>query len=289
LCAHEKYFIATQGRHTYQGLHPRLAHCAHSDGLLSMTIADTFSLAEAATAQRARASGHGPGKLVLVCIVMAACMPRLVTGIENGQPAKCNLKIASQPLGAALQQYASQCAVQIVFFSQVAEGLQARALNGSFSPSEALPILLAESHLTFRVINPKTIEIVPLTSTVAANKARGGLEDGRLEADFHGTRDPNQANPPEKAASVNEIVVNGTAEGLVATRTETPLREIPQSLSIISSEQIRQENYVDLSDALADAIGFTTQRMTSLGLQLTSRGFQCEHPPSRRRGCLEWL
>jgi hypothetical protein len=34
-------------------------------------------------------------------------------------------------------------------------------LNGSYTISGALEMLLFDSHLTFRVINPKTIEICP--------------------------------------------------------------------------------------------------------------------------------
>jgi outer membrane receptor for ferric coprogen and ferric-rhodotorulic acid len=201
-------------------------------------------------------------------------MPRLMTAAEGAEPTKCNLKIDSQPLGTALQEFASQCAVQIIFFSQITEGLRAPSLHDSYTVSGALQTLLSGSHLTFRVINPKTIEILPLTSTGPPDKASGHVEGGRPKADTHEANDRGQDTQFDNTALFNEIVVDGTAEGLVATRTETPLREIPQTLSIISSEQIRQENYLDLGDALADAVGITAQRSNSLGLQLFSRGFE---------------
>jgi hypothetical protein len=161
-----------------------------------------------------------------------AWMPRLAVPAPANEPVKCNFRIDSQPLGAALQEFAKQCGVQIVFFSQVTEGIQAPTLIGPYTVAGALQLLLSGSHLTFRVINPKTIEIRPLTATDPLDEASD--------------RSPNDAKPKTRAegptrkikktvrnsASLDEVVVNGFAEGLVATRTETPLREIPQTISL---------------------------------------------------------
>jgi iron complex outermembrane recepter protein len=101
--------------------------------------------------------------LLCFCIVAIAWITRLAAA-PSSEPIKYHFKIDSQPLGAALQQFAKQSAVQIIFFSQVTEGLQAPALNGSYTISGALEILLSGSRLIFRVINPKTIEICPPTA-----------------------------------------------------------------------------------------------------------------------------
>ena len=96
--------------------------------------------------------------LLCLCIVAATPITRLAAA-PSGEPLKYHFRIDSQPLGTALQQFAEQSGVQIIFFSQVTEGLQAPALNGSYPIAGALEMLLAGSHLIFRVINPKTIEI----------------------------------------------------------------------------------------------------------------------------------
>jgi secretin/TonB-like protein len=101
--------------------------------------------------------------LLCLCIVAIAWITRLA-GDPSGEPVKYNYKIDSQPLGTALQEFAKQSGVQIIFFSQLTEGLQAPALNGSYTIAGALQTLLSGSHLTFRVINPKTIEIRPSTA-----------------------------------------------------------------------------------------------------------------------------
>ena len=96
--------------------------------------------------------------LLCLCIVAIAWTPRLA-GAPSSEPVRYNFKIDSQPLGTALQEFAKQSGVQIIFFSQVTEGIRAPALNGSYTISGALEMLLSGSHLIFRVINPKTIEI----------------------------------------------------------------------------------------------------------------------------------
>ena len=96
--------------------------------------------------------------LLCLCIVAIASITRLAAA-PSSEPVKYHFKIDSQPLGTALQQIAQQSGVQIIFFSQVTEGVQAPALHGSYTISDALELLLSGSHLIFRVINPNTIEI----------------------------------------------------------------------------------------------------------------------------------
>jgi iron complex outermembrane receptor protein len=105
------------------------------------------------------------GRLLCICIIAIAWMPRFVAAAPTDEPIEYNIKIESQPLGTALQELAKQCGVQIVFFSKLTEGLQAPALNARYTIAGALETLLSGSHLTFRVINLRTIEIRPLTAT----------------------------------------------------------------------------------------------------------------------------
>jgi len=207
-------------------------------------------------------------------LIAAGCVPGLIGAAPSTEPAKYDFKIDNQPLGTALQALAKQSGVQIVFFSQITEGLRAPALEGQFTLSAALEFLLARSRLTFRVINPKTIEIRALGADGSqrqpdASAAKGGT--AKAPADQR--HNPGEKAAAEISAALEEIVVNSTAEGLVATRTETPLREIPQTISLISQEQLRQQNDTDLADVLNNAVGITVVRNNSLSSTLVSRGF----------------
>jgi outer membrane receptor for ferric coprogen and ferric-rhodotorulic acid len=200
-------------------------------------------------------------------------MPGLIGAAPSGEPAKYDFNIEIQPLDTALQEFAKQSGVQVIFFSQITEGLKAPALKGRYTATAAVGLLLAPTQLTFRVINPKTIEIRPPSADTAASVVMPAASDPKVK-DHTSTRSAfGERSTFENSTSLDEIVVNGTAEGLVATRAETPLREIPQTISLISREQIRQQNDADLGDALNNAVGITVVQNNSLNKTFVSRGF----------------
>jgi hypothetical protein len=108
--------------------------------------------------------------LALVC---AGVFPGAVRGAE---PAARTLHIPSQPLDSALQAFARQAGVQVIFFSYLTDGQRAPALDGTYTVDAAMQALLAGSMLTFRWVNAKTIEIRPapdgLLSTIDGDVLR---------------------------------------------------------------------------------------------------------------------
>jgi iron complex outermembrane receptor protein len=78
---------------------------------------------------------------------------------KGAAPVKYHLQIAPQPLDSALQEFARQSGVQVVYFSRLTHGLRAPALDGYYTLEVAIRALLAQSGLNFRVINAKTVEI----------------------------------------------------------------------------------------------------------------------------------
>jgi outer membrane receptor for ferric coprogen and ferric-rhodotorulic acid len=210
--------------------------------------------------------------LLCICVMAIVWVPRLA-GAPNSESAKHNFTIDSQPLGAALQEFAKQSGVQIIFFSQVTEGIQAPALNGPYTIAEALQMLLSGSHLTFRVINPKTIEIRSSRPADSVDERKVPLDRDRSATIAEHVNKKAEKSLVDSPSALDEVVVNSTAEGLVATRTATPLREIPQTIAIISREQMRQQNDTDLADALSHAVGITVVQNNSLSQSFISRGF----------------
>ena len=92
-------------------------------------------------------------------LVCAGLFPGALCGAE---PTAYTLHIASQPLDSALQEFARQTGVQIVFFSYLTDGQRAPALDGTYTAAAAMNALLADSMLGFRWVNAKTIEITQL-------------------------------------------------------------------------------------------------------------------------------
>jgi outer membrane receptor for ferric coprogen and ferric-rhodotorulic acid len=215
-----------------------------------------------------------PATILWSFFIATGCAPGLIGAAPSTEPAKYDIKIDSQPLGTALQALAKQSGVQIIFFSQITEGFRAPTLEGQFTLSAALELLLAHSRLTFRVINPKTIEIRVLGAESSQSQYDApAAKGGKARAPADPRQSPGKKTAAQNSAALDEIVVNSTAEGLVATRTETPLREIPQTVSLTSQEQIRQQNDTDLADVLKNAVGITVVQNNSLSSSFLSRGF----------------
>ncbi len=165
---------------------------------------------------------------------------------------------AGLPLDEALQELARQTGIQVVFFSKITAGRSAPELSGEYTLTAALTRLLEGSDLTFRQVNEHTVEVrqAPPRSARLPPKAR------------------RRASTPDSDAQLQEVTVIATAEQLVATRVPTPLQEIPQSISIISSEQIREQNSVDLGDVLENTPGIGVRQTSSLDVTAYSRAFE---------------
>ncbi len=73
--------------------------------------------------------------------------------------------------------------------------------------------------------------------------------------------------------TLGTVTVTGTITGLTATRTATPLREIPQTVAILSQQRIRDQNLFTLTDALNQMTGVTVVRNDTLNSGFSIRGF----------------
>jgi iron complex outermembrane receptor protein len=115
------------------------------------------------------------GTLRLSIIALAiACFSGLPSLVYGADPAQYDLDIDPQPLSRALQEFAKQSGIQIIFFSKVTNGHDAPALKGKFTAAAALTRLLKNTELTFREINPKTIEIRPRDAETSAGTSSNG-------------------------------------------------------------------------------------------------------------------
>jgi outer membrane receptor for ferric coprogen and ferric-rhodotorulic acid len=188
-----------------------------------------------------------------------------VRAADDSQAA-CSLHVSKQPLDGSLAEIAHKCGVQLIYFSKLTNGKTGPALEGSYSVEAALQRVLVRTGLVFRRVNANTIEVLPAPATLTAD---------RPPTDNAPSLNPRDDLPGQRNSSeLPEVVIESTIEGLVATRTETPLREIPQTVSIVSSEQLRQQNDTSLADVLANAVGITALQFDSANQAFYSRGFQ---------------
>ena len=187
-------------------------------------------------AARRQQTGRGLLRTLAALLILCTALPAL-----GGNEDTYDLKIDRQPLNTALQELAKQTGLQIIFFSKVAAGHDAPALNGKYTAEGALGVLLNGTELTFHALNASTIEIESkaairkASSTSSLNRAdssstlhvRGDgsgsdspLRLAQASGNLSGTADPansprsqdaNRDNDPNQL--LQEIVVTATAGG----------------------------------------------------------------------------
>lgn len=103
-----------------------------------------------------------------------------------------------------------------------------------------------------------------VTHSVGAERVRG---DSASEAD---------QVPGELTTVLVEGADTGKSEASVGTKIPSSLREVPQTISVITEERFQAQNLTTLEDVLNRTAGITVEPIDSHRLNLYSRGFQIE-------------
>ena len=144
---------------------------------------------------------------------------------QSAAPVK--ISIAAQPLDKALLQFGQQTRLQVYFLPEAVRDLKAPAVSGSLTAQQALDRLLAGSGLAAR-IEGNTAVIAPAPAETATLSAVPVYGDGRGEA-------------------VEGLVARRSRTG---TKTDTPLNEIPQTINVVTAQQLEMTGATDINQAL---------------------------------------
>jgi iron complex outermembrane receptor protein len=175
--------------------------------------------------------------------------------------------IPAQPLSGALMAFGAQSGLQVTVDSRIVAGRASPAISGEMTPETALAQLLSGSGISWRFIG---------TDTVALEKAE---VDGDITID------------PLKVEGRGETAT-GPVDGYVATRsataskTDTPIIETPQSISVISAERMDEQSVNNLADALRYTPGITGELYGTdqRGYGISIRGFDSSDTAFYRDG-----
>ena len=174
--------------------------------------------------------------------------------------------IASQPLLAALADFTAVTGIQVIHPSAQAIGGTAPTVTGRLGVREALGRLLSGSGLSWRFSDSNTVVLEKIA-------AQGAL-----------TLDPVtvEGQASAAAAAAEEQTALGPISGYVATRavtatkTDTPLIETPQSISVVPRDQIKAQNAQTLNQILRYTPGVTPETRGAVATRydmMTIRGF----------------
>ncbi len=170
-------------------------------------------------------------------------------------------QIAPGPLGRALAEVAATSGVALSFDPALTQGRQSPALSGNHTPREALQRLLAGSGLGLvqRADGSYTLQRLPQPQ----GKEGATLAEVRVEAQAE------HSGTTEGTGSYTQAERSTTATGLGLT-----LRETPQSVSVVTQQQMRDANMQSLDDVTEALPGVTYSKLGTERSYFYSRGFQ---------------
>lgn len=157
-----------------------------------------------------------------------------------------NFQIPAQPLSSAIDAFVRQSGWQISYSSALARGKTSTAVSGPITPSTALQRLVAGTGIKVRVGAPGSAALIDPS---LASYNGGVAADGSIILDTITVQGESAWGP------IDGIVATRSASG---TKTDTPLLETPQSVSVISAQEVKQKGAQSLVEALQGTPGLVS-------------------------------
>ncbi|MEM7120384.1 MAG: TonB-dependent siderophore receptor [Pseudomonadota bacterium] len=168
--------------------------------------------------------------------------------------------IPAQPLTSALALFGQQSGLQVTADGALIRNANAPDVRGTMTSNQALRLLLSQTDLTYSIVDGTTVSI----------RQRGQSDDDVLMLDPITVEGQGQT----AFGPVDGFVADRSSTG---SKTDTPISEVPQSISVITEDQIDALGARTVGDALAYTAGVTTgTRGDSSGLggdNIAIRGF----------------
>ena len=194
-----------------------------------------------------------------------------VAGVSAAGPASAAISRATdippEGLASALQTFAKDYGVQVLYRTEVVGNLQTHGASGTMTASEALTRVLADTGLSYKYLDDRTITIVstvPAAPRAAASPADTGApgaadaaKEGKRDSsrDFRlaqldqaatagsaalGTRGEQRVEPPGNAM-IEEVIVT-------ATKRNERLQDAPVSINAIEGDRLQELGITSFAD-----------------------------------------
>lgn len=208
--------------------------------------------------------------LQVLIAVSATALPVPVLAQQAAVSGAARFSIPAQPLPSAIEAFIRATGWQVGYATGAAGAKRSNAVSGTMSPRQALQTMLAGTGLQVRMTGTTTAALVAPS------------------AETTGAVTPTEGTTVLAPIDVQGRIDNawGPVKGYVATRsasgskTDTPIVETPQSVSVVTSDQIANQKAVSVADALSYTPGISTQSQSFSRMvdDVTIRGFDAAGP-----------
>ncbi|WP_249673905.1 TonB-dependent siderophore receptor [Pseudomonas abieticivorans] len=166
-------------------------------------------------------------------------------------------RIPAGPLGQALTRFSDQSGLRLIVDSQLLAGRSSPGLNGQYSVAQGVQQLLAGTGLAAS-LSGDTLAIEK--ATVAGDAMELGAT--RINS--------------EQMGSTTEGTGSYTTGAVTLGKGAQKLKDIPQSVSVLTRQRMDDQNIVTLKQALENSTGISAIKSPGSGLFIYSRGFDIE-------------
>ncbi|WP_448197364.1 TonB-dependent siderophore receptor [Pseudomonas putida] len=183
----------------------------------------------------------------------------LAAGPLQAEQAHYRIDLPAQPLDQSISALARQTGTRILFNTDAAHAVQAPALHQQLSVEQALRQLIAGSNLTLgQTVDGQFLIALP------SEPGNGALE---LEASSVIGRAP---------LTTTEGSHSYTSGAVTLGKGVQSLKDIPQSVTVMTRQQMDDQNTQTISDLVSRTPGLTATKSPGSGLFIYSRGFNID-------------
>ena len=201
-----------------------------------------------------------PALLAISCAVYAALT--VLPAQAQSRPASASYAIAAGPLSTALNDFAVAANVSLSTDPAQTRGLQSPGVRGAYSVAQGFALLLAGSGLE-AVQLPNGGYVLRQAAIAPQPGAEKTMAPVSISASLE--RDP-----------VSEHGNSYAARAVTVGKGVQTLREIPQSVSVITRQKMDDQNLTTIDAVLANTTGITMYDSPMGGRYVYSRGFMVE-------------
>ncbi|MGH8451817.1 TonB-dependent siderophore receptor [Pseudomonas sp.] len=165
-----------------------------------------------------------------------ALLPLAVAQAQEQQSAQFNFALVAKPLPQALSDFSRVTGISVIYTDEAPYGLNAPAVSGQMSATQALQRLLSQSGFTFRQIDARTLALEPAPTEGAVNLGATTISGASP------SQDTTSYQPPPTSSVM---------------RSQGLLLETPQTVNVVPAQVLRDQQPRNLDDALSNISGIT--------------------------------
>ena len=165
-----------------------------------------------------------------------ALLPLGIAQAQEQQSTQFKFALAAKPLPQALSEFSRITGISVIYTDEAPYGLNAPAVSGPMTASQALQRLLSQSGFTFRQIDARTLALEPVPTDGAVNLGATTISGTNL------AQDSTSYQPPPTSSVM---------------RSHGLLLEAPQTVNVVPAQVLRDQQPRNLDDALGNISGIT--------------------------------